>query len=136
MLERAFDRVFPSGKASIIYTMFSRSLEVMSRTLQRDIYGLRAPGYPIEKVKPPDPDPLVAAQYSCLYWVDHLLDCDRGYTTIDLIDGGSIYQFLRSNYIFWLEALSLMKRLPDGIVMMMKLENLIKVSHITDLKTS
>ena len=28
-----------------------------------------------------------------------------------------------------------MKRLPDGIVMMMKLENLIKVSHITGLKT-
>ena len=135
LLDRAFDRVFPSGKAGVIYTMFSRSLEVMSRILQRDIYGLRTPGFPIETVEPPLPDPLTAARYSCVYWVDHLLDCDRGYTIIDLIDGGSIYQFLRSNYIFWLEALSLMKRLPDGIVMMMKLENLIKVSHITGLKT-
>jgi len=126
LLDRAFDRVFPSGKAGVIYTMFSRSLEVMSRILQRDIYGLRTPGFPIETVEPPLPDPLTAARYSCVYWVDHLLDCDRGYTIIDLIDGGSIYQFLRSNYIFWLEALSLMKRLPDGIVMMMKLENLIK----------
>lgn len=63
----------------------------MSKTLQRDIYGLRAPGYPIEIVEPPLPDPLTAAQYSCLYWVDHLLDCDRGHTTIDLKDGGSVY---------------------------------------------
>ncbi|KAL5316296.1 hypothetical protein ACEPPN_015341 [Leptodophora sp. 'Broadleaf-Isolate-01'] len=126
LLERAFDRVFLSGKADVIYTMFSKSLEAMSKTLRRDIYGLRDPGLPIEMVKPPVPDPLAAAQYSCLYWVDHLLDCDRGHTTIDLIDGGSVYQFLRTKYLFWLEALSLTKSLPDGIVMIMKLENWIK----------
>ncbi|KAH8591892.1 quinon protein alcohol dehydrogenase-like superfamily [Bisporella sp. PMI_857] len=129
LLERAFDRVFPSGKADVIYTMFSRSLEVMSQTLRRDIYGLRAPGFPIEMVEPPVPDPLAAAQYSCLYWVDHLLDCDRGHTTIDLIDGGSVHQFLRTSYMFWLEVLSLTKRLPDGIVIIMKLENWIKVDE-------
>ncbi|KAL5327862.1 hypothetical protein ACEPPN_005568 [Leptodophora sp. 'Broadleaf-Isolate-01'] len=126
LLQRAFDRVFPSGKAEVIHTMFSRSLEVMSKTLQRDIYGLRAPGYPIEMVESPLPDLLTVAQYSCLYWVDYLLDCDIGHTTIDLTDEGSVYQFLRTNYLFWLEALSLIKRLPDSIVMMMKLENLIK----------
>ncbi|KAH6692771.1 NACHT domain-containing protein, partial [Leptodontidium sp. MPI-SDFR-AT-0119] len=118
LLKNAFDRVFPSGKADVIYTMFSRSLEVMSKTLRRDIYGLRAPGYPIEMVEPPAPDPLAAAQYSCLYWVDHLLEY-----------GGSVHQFLRTSYMFWLEALSLMKSLPDGIVMIMKLENWIKVGE-------
>ncbi|KAG4429034.1 hypothetical protein IFR05_015487 [Cadophora sp. M221] len=30
--------------ARVIYTIFSKSLEVMSQTLRRDIYGLRAPG--------------------------------------------------------------------------------------------
>jgi hypothetical protein len=129
LVERAFDRVFPSGKADVVYTMFSRSLEVMSKTFRRDIYGLRAPGFPIEKVEPPVPDPLAVAQYSCLYWVDHLLDCDRGHTTNDLKDGGSVHQFLKTSYIFWLEAHSLMKSLPDGIVMIMKLENRIKVSY-------
>jgi hypothetical protein len=129
LLERAFDRIFPSGKADIVYTIFSRSLEVMSKTFRRDMYGLHTPGFPIEKVEPPIPDPLAVAQYSCLYWVDHLLDCDRGHTTNDLKDGGSIYQFLTTSYIFWLEAHSLMKSLPDGIVMIMKLENRIKVSH-------
>jgi hypothetical protein len=80
-------------------------------------------------VEPPVPDSLAVAQYSCLYWVDHLLDCDRGHTTNDLKDGGSVHQFLKTSYIFWLEAHSLMKSLPDGIVMIMKLENRIKVSY-------
>jgi hypothetical protein len=124
LLGSAFDRVFPSGKADVIYTMFSRSLKVMSKTLRRDIYGLRAPGFQIEMVKPPVPDPLAAAQYSCLYWVDHLLDCDKGHTTNDLIDSGSVHQFLRTSYIFWLEALSLLKSVSEGIVIIKKLEDL------------
>ena len=134
MLERAFDRVFPSGKVDVIYTIFSRLLEVISKTLRRDIYGLRDPGLQIEMVKPPVPDPLGAAQYSCLYWVDYLLDCNRGHTTINLIDSGSVHQFLRTSYVYWLEALSLMKSLPDGIVMIMKLENWLKVSYIAILR--
>ncbi|KAG9232956.1 WD40-repeat-containing domain protein [Amylocarpus encephaloides] len=75
LLDRAFDRVFPSRKAGVIYTMFLRLLEVM---------------FLIETVEPPLPDPLTIARYS------------------------------------YLKALSLMKRLPDGIVMIIKLENLIK----------
>ncbi|PVH70494.1 hypothetical protein DL98DRAFT_564143 [Cadophora sp. DSE1049] len=114
LLERAFDKVFPSGKADVIYTMFSKSLEIMSKTLRRDIYGLRAPGFPIEMVEPP---------------VNHLLNCDKGHTTINLINDSSVYQFLKTNYIFWLEALSLTKRLPDGIVIIIKLENWIKVDE-------
>ncbi|PVH69315.1 HET-D [Cadophora sp. DSE1049] len=129
LLERAFDRIFPSGKADVIYTIFSKSLEVMSQTLRRDIYGLRDPGLPIEMVESPVPDPLAAVQYSCLYWVDHLLDCDRGHSTIDLTKSGSVYQFLRTNYIFWLEALSLMNHLPDSIVIITKLENWMKVDE-------
>jgi hypothetical protein len=129
LLRKAFDRIFPSSKAEVNYTMFSRSREVMSRTLRRDIYRLHAPGFPINKVEPPVPDPLAAVQYSCVHWVDHLLDCDREDTTNDLKDSGSVYQFLRTSYIYWLEALSLMKSLPDGIVMIMKLENWLEVSY-------
>lgn len=123
LVERAFDRVFPSGKADIVYTLFSRSLEIMTKTFRHNIYGLRAPGFLIEMVEPPVPDPFTVAQYPCLYWVDHLLDCNRGYTTNDLKDGGSVHQFLKTSYIFWLEAHSLIQSLPDSIVMLMKLEN-------------
>jgi hypothetical protein len=79
----------------------------------------------IDQVKQPDPDPLAAAQYSCLYWVDHLIDYEiRGDTINDLKDSGLVYNFLSKSYLYWLEALSLMKILPDGIVMIIKLENL------------
>ena len=97
----------------------------MSKTLKRDVYSLRAPGISIDLVKQPNPDLLAAARYSCLYWVDYLINCDiRGNTINDLKGGGSVYNFLSKSYLYWLKALSLMKSLPDGIVMIMKLENL------------
>jgi hypothetical protein len=129
LLGKALDRIFPSSKAEVNYTMFSRSREVMSRTLQHDIYTLHALGFPINKVEPPVPDPLAVAQCSCLYGVDHLLHCDREDTINDLKDGGSVHQFLSTSYIYWLEALSLMKNLPDSIVMILKLENQLQVSY-------
>ncbi|KAK5311180.1 hypothetical protein LTR93_011809 [Exophiala xenobiotica] len=40
---KAFAEIFPSGKEETHDRIFSRSLEVMSRTLRRDMYGLCAP---------------------------------------------------------------------------------------------
>ena len=37
LLTQAFDQIFPSRKEEVHYVIFSRSLQVMSRTLQRDI---------------------------------------------------------------------------------------------------
>jgi hypothetical protein len=105
--------------------IFSRSLQVMSMTLRRDIYNLRAPGISIDQVEPPNPDPLAAVRYSCLYWVDHLLGSRITKDTIkDLKDSGSVYSFLRQYFLYWLEALSLFKSVSEGVVMMRKLENL------------
>jgi hypothetical protein len=123
--------VFPSGKAEVHYTIFSRSREVMSRTLRRDIYGLQAPGISIDKVEPPNPDPLAAARYSCLYWIDHLLECETGNNINGLRDGSSVDSFLRQSYLYWLEALSLTKSLSSGIVKIRKLENWLEVSFST-----
>jgi hypothetical protein len=125
LFAKAFNEIFPSGKEGTHRDIFLRSLEVMSRTLRRDVYSLRAPGFSIDQLRQPTPDPLAAARYSCLYWVDHLIDCDiRGNTTNDLRDSGSVYSFLKKSYLYWLESLSLTKNLSDGIVMIMQLENL------------
>jgi hypothetical protein len=89
------------------------------------MYSLRAPGISIYQVERPSPDPLAAARYSCLYWVDHLIDSNiRGNAINDLRDGGLVYNFLSKSFLYWLEALSLMKSLPDSIVIIMKLEDL------------
>jgi hypothetical protein len=124
--------IFPSKIQDIHHTIFSRSLKVMSRTLRRDAYSLGAPGFSIDQVKQPDPDPLATARYSCLYWIDHLLDCDtRRNTNSDLKDGGSVDNFLCKSYLYWLEALSLMRSLSSGVVMIRKLENWLKVNFST-----
>lgn len=124
--------IFPSGIDDVHYTIFSRSLQVMFKTLRQDVYSLSAPAISIDQVKQPDPDPLAAARYSCLYWVDHLIDCNiKGKCNNDLKDGGSVHSFLCQSYLYWLEALSLLKSLPNGIVMIMKLENWLQVSYTT-----
>ncbi|KAH6702770.1 hypothetical protein BKA61DRAFT_457375, partial [Leptodontidium sp. MPI-SDFR-AT-0119] len=123
--ENTSQEVFRFGIDEINHAIFSRSLQVMSVALRPDVYSLRAPGISVDQVKPPDPDPLAAVRYSCLYWVDHLLDCqDREDTIKDLKDSGSVYSFLRQYFLYWLEALSLLKSVPEGIVMIRKLEDL------------
>jgi hypothetical protein len=97
------------------------------------VYSLRAPGLSINQVEPPDPDPLAAARYSCLYWGDHLIDSDVR-AIDDLKNSGSVCTFLNTSSLYWLEALSLMKSLPDGIVMIIKLENWLQVSYATFLE--
>ena len=110
LLTQAFDEIFPSGREEAHYIIFSRSLQVMSKALRRDIYSLRTLGYPIERVELADPDPLVTFRYSCIYWVDHLCDWNTNSCTnhrVDLQDRGVVDVFIRKKYLYWLEALSL-----------------------------
>ena len=130
LLTTALDKIFPSGRGEAHYVIFSRSLQVISRTLRRDIYNLRALGYPIEQVKQPDPDPLAVSRYSCIYWVDHLCDWNSNSCTnhkVDLQDGGIVDVFIRKKYLYWLEALSLCRSMSKGVLLMAKLEALIQV---------
>jgi len=129
LVEKARNETFPSGIAFVHHAIFSRSLQIMSETVNRDIYRLGAPGLLIDQVKKPDPDPLSPAQYSCVYWADHLFDCGLSRNiTDDLKDGGLVDNFLRRNYLHWLEALSLCKSLSEGVLSMAKLEALIQAT--------
>ncbi|KAF2179516.1 purine and uridine phosphorylase [Zopfia rhizophila CBS 207.26] len=121
--------IFPCGAGDVHQSIFCRSLQVMSRTLRRDMYSLRTLGYSIDQVKQPDLDPLVASRYSCIYWIDHLYEWNTSSSAkdkVDLQDGGVVHSFLRQQYLYWLEALSLCKNMPKGVVSMAKLEALIQ----------
>ena len=117
--------IFPAGRADIHYGLFSRSLQVMSETLHRDMYSLHDPGIPIDQVTQPEPDPLVQARYSCVYWVDHFYDSDHG---DDLQQGGKVDKFLSQKYLYWLEALSLLGNMSEGVLSLLKLHSLLLVS--------
>ncbi|KAH6985432.1 quinon protein alcohol dehydrogenase-like superfamily [Ilyonectria destructans] len=136
LLSKASSEIFPSGTEEGHYTIFSRSLLVMSKSLRRDMYGLSAPGFPIDKVKLPNPDPLAPAQYSCIYWVDHLSDAISRKTSMfidDLHDEGTVHQFLCKKYLYWLEALGLLRGMPGGVVAMTKLKILLEGSDSSRL---
>jgi hypothetical protein len=128
--QEASPDIFPCGVEDVHYSIFLRSLETMSKVLRRDIYSLRELGYTIEHVKQPDPDPLVATRYSCIYWVDHL--CDWNSTSyvnhnVDIRDRSMVDIFIREKYLYWLEALSLCRSMSEGVLSMAKLEAVIQV---------
>ena len=131
LLKDASSKIFPSGVEAVHYGIFSQSLHVMSRALRRNMYGLGTPGFPIENVNPPDPDPLATARYACVYWVDHLYDwqlSDNIKHPDVFQDGGVIDGFLRKHYLYWLESLSLCRSMSQGILSMAKLESILQVS--------
>ncbi|KAL2140827.1 hypothetical protein VTI28DRAFT_3191 [Corynascus sepedonium] len=98
--KKAFNWVFSSGTESVNYIIFSRSVNAMSTVLRRDIYGLGAPGVLIDNIRVPDPDPLAT-------------------------DHGVVHTFLKTKYLYWLEALSLLRAMSDAVMAIRKLEALL-----------
>ena len=113
-------------KDELHYNIFSRSLKLIFCTLKRDIYGLRAPGYPIDEVTTPATDPLATVRYSCVYWTDHTTLANE---VSSLQASGVVVEFLKKKYIYWLEGLSLCGSVGKGIVSMGKLWSLVQVWH-------
>ncbi|KAF3037157.1 hypothetical protein E8E11_006197 [Didymella keratinophila] len=117
LLMRASDKVFPDGKEAAHSVVFCRSLAILSKTLQRDMYCLKAPGVQINDVQSPNANPLGASRYACIYWIDHLCDSKRKFGTNNakiLQDINAVGEFVRKKYLYWLEGLSLCKSTAKG----------------------
>ncbi|KKP00577.1 hypothetical protein THAR02_07302 [Trichoderma harzianum] len=131
------DKMFVSELGSQHYTVFSRSLDILSVTLRRDMYNLRYPGALIEEYTPSqDQDILRHAKYSCVYWVDHLKavnDLEREKSMLSLRDNGIVHHFLKEKSLNWLEALSLIKKMPDAARVVRILKKL--VGELSDART-
>ena len=76
-------------------------------------------------------------RYACRYWIDHL---DQAHPTdheqAGLCDDGSVHGFLKEHFLHWLEALSLMQAMSEGVLMVAKLRRLIKVSSRNSLNSA
>jgi hypothetical protein len=132
LLEKACGDIFPSGAEAVHRIIFTRSLAILASTLHRDMYGLKAPGLPIENVTRPDSDPLAASRYPCIYWIDHLHDSKPTFSANNdctLQVRGVVDKFLRTKYLYWLEGLSLCRSLGRGVVSIAKLWSLVQVWH-------
>ncbi|KAG6364032.1 hypothetical protein INS49_009135 [Diaporthe citri] len=113
--------------------LFSRCLEIMSSRLCRDICGLVIPGkmaseIPHIRIEENIPQHL---RYACRYWVDHLAKLDNSHLReAGLMDGGKIHAFLQECFLYWLEAMSLIKEIPTAILIVNQLQTLV-VDYIT-----
>ncbi|KAH8665172.1 WD40-repeat-containing domain protein [Tricladium varicosporioides] len=110
---KILSEIFPIGYVAGHTTVVSRSIEAMEKILQKDVYNLSHPGFPIAKVKTPHLDPLASIRYACVYWVDHLCEMKSSYNKIGLNDNGTVDNFLRKHFLHWLEALSLVEGISD-----------------------
>ncbi|KAL6354150.1 hypothetical protein LRP88_12484 [Fusarium phalaenopsidis] len=133
LLNKASNQILPSGAVHQHHAIFSRSLAALSQTLQRDVCKLNAPGFPIDKLLPPDLEPLSPIRYSCVYWVDHLHDSDSIEANNVLQDSGNVHGFIREKHLYWLECLSLLQTMSEGVNAVHKLEALVRKTEARQL---
>ena len=114
VLKNALDEIFPSGAAKVHYDAWSKSMEKMS-ALKRDMYGLQEPSTSRAVVEIPKEDPLKRLRYSCVYFIDHLLAVDKCFEEVGSCDEEEVRKFFEKHFLHWLETLSLMGSIGDGI---------------------
>jgi hypothetical protein len=115
-------RLQPAGIAQWHVDISRRSINAMSSMLVKNVYALPL-GFKPKDIRPPDPDPLAPIPYSCVFWADHLcsLNGDSPECKTELMDDGQVFGFLKKRFLRWLESLSLLGKLSDGVQSIRKL---------------
>ncbi|KAJ5091223.1 WD-repeat protein [Penicillium alfredii] len=105
--------------------LFTRCLRILLGHLRRNMCGLSRPGTRARVVSKVNVDKCipVPVQYACRYWIYHLRR-----SAIDPREHSDIMEFFETRYLFWLETLALMGRLPDGVTMILELEKMLAVT--------
>ena len=126
-LQANYTSIQPAGVAQGHTDISRRSIDAMSTILKRNIYNLDF-GFKPKDMRPPQPDPLAPIRYSCVFWADHLsLNVDAPECKRALTDDGAVFKFLKERFLHWLESLSLMGKLSDGVLSMRKLLHVVQV---------
>jgi hypothetical protein len=116
-------------------------LRLMESCLKKNICNLKMPGTPRIEVDSKDLDTFLPAhiQYACRYWVSHLEQgTDRIRDLCDANDQSSeskkvlgdeeiVWKFLKDHFLHWLESLSLLGKLSDGVTSIRKLLHVVQV---------
>jgi hypothetical protein len=122
-------QVFDGTAAEEQGQMTNRLLDAMDSTLRRDMCSLQKSGVRIQEAKSRVPDScLPQIAYACEYWVEHLQA--GGHACSDMLaDGGKVHGFFQKHLLHWLEAMSLLQKMPEAILALQKLEGTVNVSY-------
>ncbi|KAM0520629.1 hypothetical protein ACHAPE_003026 [Trichoderma viride] len=124
-------RLRPTGMSQGHEDLAMCSIQAMSSDLRRNMYNLDY-GFKPENISPPDPDPLASIRYSCVFWVDHLDVVNLKSLELKgaLADDGAVLAFLREKFLIWLEGLSLLGNLPEGVDSIKRLLRIARKSNV------
>ncbi|KAF2721604.1 WD40 repeat-like protein [Polychaeton citri CBS 116435] len=114
ILDNGHHQNFPLRMEEIHHAVSSKSLDILSRTLRRNMYGLRLGYQSHEDIKVPNPDPIAGLQYPCVYWVNHFVEAYDKMKDRVVQDEDRVGKFIREKYLYWLEALALCKSISEG----------------------
>jgi hypothetical protein len=94
-------------------------IRLMATSLKQDICGVNIPGVLIADVGDDQVEQCLSpeVQYACLHWIEHLQKSGAR-----LYDNDQVHQFLEVHLLYWLEALSWMRRVSEGIYAIASLE--------------
>jgi hypothetical protein len=98
----------------------------MLKSLKENICDITIPGTLVGEVDSSQVQKCIPqeVQYACLYWVQHLQKSGS-----QLKDNDMVHQFLQKHLPHWLEALSWMQKLSEGILSVISLESTAVVRH-------
>ncbi|KAF2192389.1 HET-domain-containing protein [Zopfia rhizophila CBS 207.26] len=128
--ERCGDANFWVDKKQAHRTLAASCIQLMSTSLKQDICGVNAPGALVDDVEssrveqclPPE------VQYACVYWIGHLQKSGA-----QLSDNDQVHQFIQVHFLHWLQALSWMRKVSEGIHAVASLESIALVSDCPNL---
>jgi len=110
-------------------SLFRKCIEHISQ-LEENICNLWGPGVLITEI----PDDTIRkgipphVQYACRYWLDHWRIGNPLAVEEDI---KTIREFLEQHFLHWLEGLSLIREVSNGVHMMIALEEILSVSYNT-----
>jgi hypothetical protein len=100
-------------------------IQLMLASLKQDICEQDAPGVLVADIESSRVEQYLPAevQYACLYWIQHVQKSGD-----QLSDNDQVHQFLKEHFLHWLEALSWMQKVSEGIYAITSLESIALVS--------
>ncbi|VZI02176.1 unnamed protein product [Fusarium fujikuroi] len=125
-------KILPSGVGHQHYSIFNCSINIMHNRLHRNVYGLKDSCVVVDDIPILPAAPLTIAGYACVYWVDHFcawLLAEKPHK--NSLCYSMISQFLEKKYLYWLEAMSLLRCTSEAIKAMRRLEEQLVSSGVS-----
>ncbi|PTB58675.1 hypothetical protein M431DRAFT_477859 [Trichoderma harzianum CBS 226.95] len=117
---RCSHNTFKIPAKQLHYDLFERCLAIMHGSLPKNICKLRSPAAKARDITKDQVDTCISfpIQYACRYWIQHLQSSGRNW-----MNHGGMKDFFWTDFLGWLEVLSLLGRLSEGINLLAGLQS-------------